>query len=84
MKERECECPLNVWFEEEEQFTGTTWTNEHGTVIGESKPIKLTCPIQITNGELVTHVGGWWWVKFDRDNSTRGIHKKMFKIDDHL
>lgn len=46
-----------------------------GTIVGWSKPIPMPCPV----GRLNT-VGGYWWVKRDRDGATLGTHPEMITI----
>jgi hypothetical protein len=69
----ERKCPLDVYFEEEECWRARDAQGDTGTVIGWSKPIKLSCPMSADS------VGGWWWFKRDRDGATVGVHPKMIK-----
>jgi hypothetical protein len=76
MTSEQIKSPLDVFFKEEKCRRCVDYWGDSGTVIGWSKPIKLTCPYP-----NLKSVGGWWWVKRDRDGAVVGVHPKMIHFN---
>lgn len=53
----------------------TNFWGDCGEIVKKDEPIKLPYP----QGDF-THVGGWWWIKRDKDGAEIGCNPKMLTI----